>query len=108
MKFLTVFFALCLMALPLEAQRGGGFHGGGGGGFHGGRGGFHRGGGFRGNPGLQGGFQNPPVGGFRGKPGISGGFHNAPVGGFHGIAFTAANSAGVNSTMDFMAMDHTW
>jgi hypothetical protein len=44
MKFLTVFFALCLMALPLEAQRagGGGFHGGGGG-FHGGSSGFHGG-----------------------------------------------------------------
>ena len=104
MKFLTLLFALCLMALPLEAQHGGGGHGGGGGGghggggggghggggggggFHGGGGGFHNApmGGFHGNPGFHGGVQNPPVGGFRSKPGISGGFHNAPVGGFHG------------------------
>src|SRR6266850_627165 len=55
MKFLTLFFALCLMALPLEAQHGGGGggggggHGGGGGGGHGGGGGFRGGGGgFRG------------------------------------------------------------
>src|SRR5437867_10183331 len=113
MKFLTLLFALCLMALPLEAQHGGGghggggggghggggggfhggggggFHGGGGGGFHGGGGGFHNApmGGFHGNPGFHGGVQNPPVGGFRSKPGISGGFHNAPVGGFHGDRF---------------------
>ena len=46
------------------------------------------------------------MGGFRGKPGISGGFHNAPLGGFMAIAFTGGEFAGVNSTMDFMAMGH--
>jgi hypothetical protein len=109
MKFLTVFFALCLMTLPVEAQRGGGggfhgggggfhgggggfhgggggFHGGGGGfhggggGFHGGSGGFHSGSGFRGNPGFHGGLHNAPMGGFHNAP--VGGFHNPPVGGF--------------------------
>lgn len=87
MKFLTVFFALFLIAVPLEAQRGGGGHGGGGGfhggGFHGGGSGFHGGGvhsgsvgGFHGNT-----FHGGAVNSFHG-----GGFHGA-AGGFHGGAF---------------------
>jgi hypothetical protein len=97
MKFLTVFFALCLMAVPLEAQRGGGgghggggggFHGGGGGGFHGGGGGFHGGGGFRGGgAGMHaGGMRGGAMGGFHGNNAVirGGGMRGGSVSGFHG------------------------
>jgi hypothetical protein len=81
MKFITACLGLFLIAVPLEAQRGGGFHGGGGG-FHGGGGGFHGGGGgFHG-----GGFRSGSMGGFHGgaiHSGMAGGFHG---GGFHGTA----------------------
>jgi hypothetical protein len=92
MKFLTIFFALFLIALPLEAQHGG-EHGGGGGGFHGGGGGFHGGtvGGFHGGAGSfhGGGFRSAPVGGFRGNVGgfHGNGFRGGPVNSFHGGGF---------------------
>jgi hypothetical protein len=89
MKFLSILVGLFLMALPLEAQHGGGggFHGGGGG-FHGGGGGFHGGGGGMHGGGFHGasGFHSGGVvhsGGFHGSGFHGGGFNN---GGFHNNA----------------------
>jgi hypothetical protein len=78
----TLALGLSLVATPVMAMGGGGFHGGGGG-FHGGGGGFH-GGGFHG-----GGFGGFHAGGFHGGGFHGGGFHGGGfhAGGFHGGGF---------------------
>ena len=82
-RLLRLFTIGWLLATPVVAQRGGGFHGGMGGGFHGGMGGgFHggMGGGYRG--GMGGGFHGGGfVGGGHGYPGFRGGFYHR---GFYG------------------------